>query len=250
MGVGALGAAGGVAAVPLLLEPASAPQENPRQDYELCLKNELSIFEGASARCYGGSDVMALSTRQVMDSRGEPSVLRMTHPTDAKIPLAEIRTCAQFREAQFDGWYAETGREIRREAWFTRACGVLAALADAQAAEHSFFDNGSPASGDVENLAATMSFGEASAKGAAIEATPSHEWRITTPAVFFVMRELANADFDNDGVEEILATVAGGAAQGAAVAFDIGYLEKDGADAPLLFTPITGDGRGAGAAGG
>ena len=76
-------------------------------------------------------DLAALRTKPVINAQGAPAGLMMTHPSDASIAPAEVRTCAGYAEMTFDGWFAATSMEMRREGFFIRACGTLAALSEA-----------------------------------------------------------------------------------------------------------------------
>ncbi|MEZ5891805.1 MAG: hypothetical protein R3C58_01455 [Parvularculaceae bacterium] len=250
MGAGALAAVGGVATLPVLVKPHEASLLSERASYEVCLKSDLVFFKDAPAKCYAPADVRALADHQVLDSGGEPASLAMVHPTDATMAPMDCRTCAQYREARFDGWFVESARDMRREAYFVRACGVLAAIAEAQAAKESYFTNGSPAEAEVAALASTMSFGEPQSENQLVAKGSNHVWMITSGPATIAMQELANADFDNDGVEEILVTFTGGLAGGTAAYHDVGYLEKDGPGAALAFSPLDFESARNGAAGG
>jgi hypothetical protein len=152
----------------------------------------------------------------------------------------------------FDGWYAATSREMRREAYFVRACGALAALDKAQEAKQSYFTGGSPTTEEVAAMASAMRFGEASAAAEDIhvDQAAGHIWRISADAIAVQIHEIANADFDNDGVEEILAFSSGAPAGGTASFYDVGLIEKDSAEAALVFTHLSYGRNEAGGVGG
>ncbi len=207
---------------------------------EICLKSDLALFEGVSARCFSPEELSALRDKQVVDIDGEPVALSLTHPTDMSVDAKESRTCADYSELSFDGWYALTSRDMRREAYFIRACGALAALADAQPAKETFFTKGSPDEEEVKTLAAAAQFGEISLgeDGLSVEKNGA-VWRISSEAMSLEIHEIANADFDNDGVEEILAFTAGAPQGGTASFYESGLIEKDAAGAALSFTPVS-----------
>lgn len=245
----------GVAGVAIFTQPAPVERTDEGRTTaasEICLKGDLALFEGVTARCYSPSERRALLDRPVVNRQGERVTLTLAHPTDSSISSVECGTCRVYREKSFDGWYAMSSRDMRREGYFERACGALAALADAQPADKSFFANGAPDEAEVAALALTIRFAEltTSADELLVEKASGNVWRITAGAYRLQLHEIANADFDNDGVEEILAFTAGAPAEGTAAFYDLGLLEKDSADAALAFTPLSyGRDRASGAAG-
>lgn len=246
IGAGAAGAAGVVAVTqPFFTEEGAAPSE-------VCLKADIGFFEGASARCYTQEEIMRLADAPLLDSAGERAVVSLSHPTDASAPPADYATCRSYQKARFEGWYALTSADMRREGYFIRACGVLSVLNEAQKAEHGFFEKGSPSLDDILTLAGTMTFGEAALtpQDARVEKEQGYVWRVSGAAMSAEIHEIANADFDNDGVEEILAFIAGAPQGGTASFYEVGLLEKDAAGAALEFTPFRFTGEdAAGAAG-
>lgn len=236
---GAAGAAGlAIVAVP----GGDADKHTDRRiaGMELCLKSDLPFFEGVSAKCFSREELLALRDRPLVDMALQPVSVSMSHPSDMSVAPEECRTCRDYGEMSFDGWYALTSRDMRREGYFIRACGLLNALTDAQPAAQSYFADGSPEAEEVAVLARTIRFGEAAVgEDLTVEKTSGALWRISSGAMTIQLHELANADFDNDGVEEIMAFTGGAAAGGTAVFYDAGLLEKDSEGAALTFTPLS-----------
>jgi hypothetical protein len=251
-GAGAAAVAGAAIVTQTLRDDGVSEGARDAAGYEVCLKSNLAFFEGVSAKCYAQADLYALRTKQVVDGQGAPASLTMTHPSDASVAPAEIRTCAEYNEMTSGGWYAATSLEIRREGFFIRACGALAALAEAQPADRSFFNEGSPDEKGVAAISASMRFGESAigAEAVRVEKSGSYEWRITAGAMTITLQEFANADFDNDGIEEILAFAAGAPSGGSAAYYETGLIEKDAGTAAVAFTPLTLGRRAASGAGG
>ncbi len=220
-------------------EESATPAGGPA--YELCLKTAMPLFEDIPASCYDRNELAVLLDRHVLDLQGAPVAVRMMHPTDKTIAARQVRSCRDYREMTFDGWYAETTREQRREGYFVRACGALNALYDAQDPARSFFNDGSPEAEDVAALKGVMRIAETmdEADAVVVETPGAFQWRITVDSRRVDMQELASADFDNDGIEEILVFLAGRSEGGTAVFYDIGFLQKDAAGAALTFTPLS-----------
>jgi hypothetical protein len=241
MGVGAAGAA----ATAIFTQPfrdADETQSNgDRGAYEVCLKTQMPLFEKASAKCYGHEALLALMDERILDLQGNPVTATMTHPSDMSVPSRNLNTCRDYRELSFDGWYAATTREMRREGYFVRACGALSAMFDAQAAGREYFTNGSPESEEVASLKGVLRIGETAADidAVVVEQPGAFQWRIAADSQFVEIQELANADFDNDGIGEILVFLAGGTNGGSALFYDVGLIQKDAAEAPLEFSPLS-----------
>lgn len=249
------GAAGAVAAA-VFTQPLRDREEKPalseKAGYEVCLKTEMPLFKNASAQCYVAEDLLALLDRPVLDLQGKEVTLTLTHPSDATIAPQQTRSCRSYRELAFDGWFAESTSEMRREGYFVRACGALDALLDAQKPERDFFQDGSPTSEELAGLHGVLRIGEAQedADRVVVAQPGDFQWRIAADKQFVEMQELANADFDNDGVAEILIFLAGGTEGGTALFYDIGLMQKDAADAPLTYAPLSFGRREAGGASG
>ena len=251
-GLGAAGAAGvAFVAVPDQGSERSAASVNA-QPFEVCLKSDIEFFEGVTARCYSQEELARLADAPLKGGNGGKAFASLSHPTDMQAGTREVATCRDYRKAHGEGWYALSGAAMRHEAYFIRACGVLSMLMEAQAPDHSFFKEGSPTAGDIKALSAGFSFGEASAAEGAVKVNkePGHQWRIDAGNLSVGLTEIANADFDNDGVEEILAFSSEAPKGGTASHYQTGLIQKDAANAAVTFTPVTfaGD-EGAGASG-
>ncbi len=250
IGAGAAAAAG-VTVVTQTLPNKETERLSHASAWEVCLKSDLSFFADIPAECYSHEQVRNMANAPLVDRQGARVSVSMTHPTDMSADPVEVGTCRDYRKASSDGWYALTSREMRREAYFIRACGTLAMLSEAQQAEHAYFDNGSPRSEEVAALASTMTFGERAPSGAVrADRSEDYVWRVSGGDFSVAIHEIANADFDNDGVEEILAFTAGAPEGGTAAFYETGLLEKDAANAALAFTPLSFKGNEPGRAGG
>lgn len=252
MGAGAAGAAAAAIFTQPLRNVDETPANSERGAYEVCLKTDMPLFVNAPARCYDHEALLALLDERILDLQGNAVTVTMAHPSDATVAQASCRTCRDYREMSFDGWYAATTRAMRREGYFVRACGALSAMFDAQAADREFFNNGSPESEEVAALKGVLRIGETApdADAVIVEQPGAFQWRIAADNQFVEIQELANADFDNDGVGEILVFLAGGTNGGSALFYDVGLIQKDAAGASLEFSPLSfGRDAAAGAAG-
>lgn len=241
-GGGALGAAGLAAVVGLavLNRDGEAPDAAiDGADVQICLKSDMTFFEGADARCYARSELLELRDRPVIDQDGQKVVVAMSDSDDAAAAPAQYSTCRDYDAARRADRYARTTREMRREAYFIRACGALELLLRARPAETSHFADGSPSAAEMTALSedGLLRLGPDPAPVPAdIEKTGPAEWRIDYADQRVMLQEIANADFDGDGVEEILAFLLAAPQNGTASVSAVALIEKDSADGPATLT--------------
>lgn len=243
IGAGALGAAGvgSVVGVSVLNRNGTAPSEQASGDeFSICLKSGVGFFNDLGPRCYSRAELAQLRDQPVIDQTGRKIAVTMTHPSDSSMPPAQYSTCRQYDEARFEDWYAMTTRDMRREAYFTRACGSLDLLLDAGPAETSHFADGSPVAAEIASLGGDrlLRIGPDPAPGApVIEKINAAEWRVSFDDQRVMLQEIANADFDGDRIEEILVFVVARPEGGTAIVSAVALLEKDRAGGPVVLTP-------------
>ncbi len=273
--IGAVAGIAVLASLPFACEDTPRTDQSAGGDYELCLRTDMPFFNGGPARCYDRAALMALAAAPVLDGGGAAASVTLTHPTDATAPDAVVRNCGVYVDLKQDGWFALTSRDQRREAFFIRACGALSLMLEARAPGVVYFADGSPGPEDMAAFLKSAPFGLVSARetplaekpgegakialtlesesrasgkiaagpddgaGAAdeaVEAGPAM-WRFRRGDRLVVIQELALADFDRDGVGELLTFVRAGPVDGTAVFYAVGLLEKDSPESGLSFRP-------------
>ena len=262
---GAVAGAAVLVSLPFTAPETLSTEEIAGGGYELCLKSGAPFFEGATARCYNRAALMALAEAPITDGSGAPVSVALSHPTDMTAETVISRNCGVYVDLKREGWYALTSSDQRREAYFIRACGALALMLEARPAEIVHFTDGSPSMADMAGFLGGAPFGleppVSEVEGDPIELTlgaapenseagedkeesgaPSlslgdapGEWRAVRGDQVVVMQELALADFDGDGVGEILVFSRAGPRDGTAVFYAVGLLEKDSPESPLSF---------------
>lgn len=251
VGAGALGVAGGATYFGIERKPEKSSDmvlaaSSPSDDFEICLKTDIQFFEGVTAKCYSRTELFALRDATLVNHNADPVVLDMTHPTNSTAETAQCTTCREYSEMEWEGWYALSSRDMRREAFFVRACGVLDALTHASLPTESYFEGGSPNALEMAALrnrrALRITEGNAATDGVSPSAPPTkvddHHWRLASADQGGILQEIANADFDDDGIEEILVFLTTSPEEGTAIVSEVGLLEKDSADTPVSLTPL------------
>ena len=240
MGAGALGAAGAATFFGVTGPDRDRASIDGSPDFTICLKTDIRYFEGVEARCYQRSDLVRLRDAPLVDQGADQIVVNMTHPSEATVPASSSATCREYEDALWEGRYALSTSDMRREAYFIRACRALDMLLDAVPAEISHFEGGSPSEVEVAAIAAEglLRFDPEGGPIVAAEVakTGAADWRITGGGETAILQEIANADFDGDRIEEILVFLSGGPEDGAARAAAVALLEKDAAGDPVLLT--------------
>lgn len=256
-GIGALGAAGAAVVTGVSMRNAHTDGqeivgllENP---IEICLQTKVVFFGGAPTGCVGQNEILRWQTAQVVDNQGAPISVSMSHPTDVEQAREDVRNCAAYNRLKKEDWYAGSTREIRREAYFERACGILDYLRKAKAPRESFFENGrcskedmiSMADGppfkiiggpdDVAAVAIDVASEDLVSESIIVNEAEQGIWQMSSTGQAVRVHEIAHADFDGDGVGDILAHVFIGIEDATASAGLVGYLVKSGPEAPVRF---------------
>ncbi|MEL7489713.1 MAG: hypothetical protein AAGJ73_03260 [Pseudomonadota bacterium] len=208
---------------------------------QICFTARIQFFKDAPDGCVSKAELNRWLDALVLDNKGAPVTLDLSHPTDYAREKEPVRTCADYRRKTADDWYAASNADMRREAFFERACGVIDYLKKAQPPTASYFDNGRCSRADLASLADGPPFMIAGATEGLDPPTPAIEemrdgaWLMSALRQKTRIREIAHADFNGDGVGDILAHVVIGVEEGTARAGLVGYLDKPGPDADVRF---------------
>jgi hypothetical protein len=195
---------------------------------EICLKAEIALVEGAEKKCYAPPEIAGLLGRAVLNNDGAPVALQLSHPTDDARAPETVTTCSAYEARTGEGWRALTTREMSREAYFIRACGVLAMLRQARFADVSYFKNGALTEEDVRALAAASAFGigEGGGELERVEHIDETSWRLSFGDQYADIQEFAHADFNADGRADMAVFINLTVMDGTARAGLAGYLDK------------------------
>ncbi|MEM8773073.1 MAG: hypothetical protein AAGD92_15610 [Pseudomonadota bacterium] len=208
---------------------------------EICLDADIAFFPGDQSGCFSKSEIAAWRSRELSDPGRGKLKLAMTHPTDGSMAPKELSTCRDFIEMRYDGWYAMTSRDMRREAFFVRACGVIELLMQAKPAEIDHFAANSLTENEIATIGAEklLRLGDDPAVSPGdpeIERLSTTSWRVAAGGQTLLIEEIAALDFDADTKAEILAFFAAGPDQASASVTEIVLLERDEPEAAIEVT--------------
>ncbi|MEM9837590.1 MAG: hypothetical protein AAF830_00400 [Pseudomonadota bacterium] len=106
--------------------PATIRTPNPdvvevSLETQVCVDGLLATDTGCAAL----SDIQTVG-QGLLSERALPSQpLRLVHPTDTGVEPKTVESCAMYAELKREGWGGMSSADMRREARFYRACGLL-----------------------------------------------------------------------------------------------------------------------------
>ena len=147
--------------------------------------------------------------------------LRLTHKQKETL---HVRTCREYDSAMESGYYADTGFEVKMSVWFKYQCGLLNALETAEIPHKSFISDPKVGVINLEllrfaifpyNLAESLDWEEARDlkktyqnmvdEGVLkVQRAEKNVLQIEDDGMWQGLEEVVRADFNNDGIEDIL----------------------------------------------
>lgn len=239
---GAVGAAAGIAgvlAVTLFDGETSDGRRVPKGDEIVCLRAPLPFVADATPECLTSADLKALAEAPLADPNGGPARVTLAHPTDLAAAPQSVESCAQYRPLADAGWGGLSSRDMRREQVFQRACGAIDMLARAEFPTKSFFAGDALSAEDLKSLAPSAIARIApdgdrlDGESLSIEADGDGRWIIRVPNEETSIEEIAHADFNGDGLGDVLFAAGQRASGGTLSTAFVGYFTKTGANAAV-----------------
>ncbi len=236
------------------LDTANAPGSGKSGDAEkICLLSEAPFFQGLKAGCYSNKEIADLYDRDLVNERGASVTVQMTSPPEAPQAFDNCRTCSDYNRMRRLGWFALTGRDQRREEFFGRACAMLDFLNKAADSQETYFAQSRLVSQDIEKIP-TKSLIQFSAWPNAESGDFSPEeqinrtnseapdengnWVVKLDEQWLIIQPLAHADFDGDGIGDMLVFMRTQLDDASAFASSVGYLSKFSDDGALSFNML------------
>ena len=209
---------------------ADVLQETPPPASETSMKSEEVTFELIKDIEFAdGTEVKSITKTDIDDLRDLPvwmggsdhiDRLRLTHKQKETL---HVRTCREYDSAMESGYYADTGFEVKMSVWFKFQCGLLNALEIAKIPHKSFISNPKAGVINLELLRFSLFpyLGERSSREAArdlkktyqnmvdagvlkVQRAEKNVLQIEDDGIWQGLEEVVRADFNNDGVEDIL----------------------------------------------
>ena len=211
--------------------------------------SDTCIEVSAGLEAYEIDEGACLSQEALHDLMDKPfalagmSALKVSHPENVA-EQATVSTCSEYKVYQSDGWFALSQRDMEKEVRVQRQCGVLTILANAKQASTSYLKDGDglhqldrmPQSFllrldetddrqeqglwqrvrlsllNFQTVQGMVDKGTCQVQ----EATPK-DIRLSYDNVDAVYKELARADIDGNGTEDMLVSVVARPVGGSAV---------------------------------
>lgn len=210
---------------------ADVPNETPPPASEISVKPEEVTFELIKdIKFADGTEVKSIAKADIEDLRDLPvwmggsdhiDRLRLTHKQKEKL---HVRTCREYDSAIERGYYADTGFDVKMSVWFKYQCGLLTALETAEIPRQSFISDPKVGVLNLEllrfaifpyNIAEILDWEEAKdikttyqdmveAGRLKVKSADKHILRVEDEGMAQTIEEVVRADFNNDGIEDIL----------------------------------------------
>lgn len=201
--------------------PASGTSVKPEEiTFELI--KDIKFADGTEVKSIAKANIDDLRDLPVwMGGSDHIDELRLTHKQKEKL---YVRTCREYDSAMESGYYADTGFAVKMSVWFKYQCGLLAALETAEIPRKSFISDPKVGVLNLEllrfaifpyNIAESLDWEEArdikttyqdmvEAGVLKIETADNHVLRVEDEGMAQTLEEVVRADFNNDGIEDIL----------------------------------------------
>ena len=240
VGVSALAALSGAVATGVYVKRNSETQAQAiaAADDGACVKNRVSLVEGMPQECLTSAQYEALRDRPVISADGSPITVNLIGAA-ANTETETVRNCVEYDARMRDGWYALTSADMRREEYYKRACVSLSLLVKAKPAQSTNFAGDHADAEDIKALAMgdAIGFAEVGAPvDVGVTSVADGVWKVTIGQGETMIYEIAHADFNGDGLGEILAYLSIGSVDGTARTGSVGFLEKRSPEGPCYFT--------------
>ena len=211
--------------------------------------SDACIEVSAGLEAYDMEESACLSPESLKGLMDKPftldgmSALKVSHPENVA-EQATVSTCSEYAVYQADGWFALSQRDMDKEVRIQRQCGLLVILASAKQASTSYLKEGDGLH-QLERLPRSflLRFEEADDAGeqglwqrvklsllnfqtvqglvddgdCQVQETTAKDVRLTYDNIDAVYRELARADIDGNGTEDLLVSAVAKPVGGSAV---------------------------------
>ena len=186
------------------------------------LIESMKFADGTEVKSIAKDDIDSL--RDLPVRLGENKGIDGVTLSKRKVGKIHVRTCREYDEARKKGYYPLSTFDITMATFFKKPCGLLNALANASLPQKRFISDAEVGIANVELLAYSLFpyFGDSkSPQEAKKDSETTYQQKIETgelvvkekslhvliiekPGMGQSLRELVRADFNNDGIEDVL----------------------------------------------
>ena len=221
--------------------PASAPPVKPKEiTFELV--KSIKFADGTEVRSVTKADIETLRDLPIDMGGNKTDGVTLTKSRNDKV---HVRTCREYNSALEDGYYPSSTYDISMASWFKYPCGLLSLLETAAIPQQSFLPTSSEEVFNLELLPLSLfpvvtdfeqrygynienvTYQDRVEKGL-LKVTDKGDNRFSCEddGLRQHLTEVARADFNSDGIEDILLSEAVHATQGTYRTYDLIILTR------------------------
>lgn len=212
----------------------------------ICLSRPLHFADGDVKGCVSAAQAGRLRERKLaLGENRDTNGVTLTHPGNMA-EQRQVATCSEYDEATAQGWYALTTYDLSMESFFRRDCALIDALSKAAPAKRSFIKEPRVGLNDMDIVSASVlqgfvpigtpdaTLGTLMRAGAfTVDERGPLVLKLSSNNFTATLEELARADFNGDGLEDILVLSAIHAQGGTLRDYETKLLTREDASAPL-----------------
>ena len=207
---------------PLLQSKSGASRTSQDSDVIFQLIESIRFADGTEVKSIAKDNIESL--RDLPVRLGENDGIDGVTLSKRKVGKIHVRTCREYDEARKKGYYPVSTFDITMATFFKKPCGLLNALANASLPRQSFISDAEVGIGNLELLPYSLFpyLGETkSPQEAKRDSETTYQQKIGTgelvvkekslhvliteePGMGQSLREMVRADFNADGIEDVL----------------------------------------------
>ncbi len=217
--------------------PASGPPVKP-EELTFKLVKSIKFADGTEVKSITKANIEALRDRPIDMGGNDTDGVTLTNDKDEKV---HVRTCREYNAALEDSYFPNTTYDISMGSWFKYPCGTLNLLERATIPQQSFIptlEEGVvnlelvpfslfPVLFDFEDNIENVTYQDRVGKGLLKVTGLGQNWfSCEDDGLRQHLTEVARADFNGDGIEDILLSEAVHATQGTYRTYDMIVLTR------------------------
>ena len=222
--------------------PASTTTAEP-EELSFELVESIQFADGTEVKSITKADIEALRDRPIHMGGNDTEGVTLTNE---KIEKINVRTCREYDSAIVRGYFPYTTYDISMASWFKYPCGTLNLLQTAAIPQQSFISNPKAGIADLELLPLSLfpalfdfeqdienvTYQDRVEKGLLKVTGVGENWlSCEDDGLKQHLTEVARADFNSDGIEDILLSESVSATQGSFRNYKITILTRKSVDA-------------------